>query len=51
MLGKNNAKDQKLSLQNLMYSYGQILQVLHPIDSMYEKEKAEEISNIMMKLE
>ena len=25
MLGKNNAKDQKLSLQNLMYSYGQIL--------------------------
>lgn len=51
LLGKNNAKDQKVSLQNLMYSYGQMLQVLHPIDSVYEKEKAEEISNIIMKLD
>ncbi|MDR2122451.1 MAG: DUF2723 domain-containing protein [Flavobacteriaceae bacterium] len=51
MLGKNTVKEQQISMQNLMYSYGQILQVLHPLDSVYEQEKAEEISNIIMKLE
>ncbi|MDR1877804.1 MAG: DUF2723 domain-containing protein [Flavobacteriaceae bacterium] len=51
MLGKNTAKKQQASIQNLMYSYGQMLQILHPIDSVYEQEKSEEISNIIMKLE
>ncbi len=51
MMGKSSARNHRASLQNLMYSYGQVLRILHPIDSTYEQEKAEEISNIIMKLE
>ncbi|MGM5629758.1 DUF2723 domain-containing protein [Apibacter raozihei] len=51
MLGKTNAKNDYVSLQNLDYTYKMIFQVLYPIDSVYVQEKAEEISNIFMKLE
>lgn len=51
MLGKNAAKEHRASMDNLMYSYGQMLQVLYPVDSVYSQEKTEEISNILMKLE
>lgn len=50
MLGENIAKEHSASIENLMYSYGQMLQILYPLDSVYGQEKAEEISSIMMKL-
>ncbi|MDR3273146.1 MAG: DUF2723 domain-containing protein [Flavobacteriaceae bacterium] len=51
MLGKNGASKQHIAMQNLMTSYGQMFQILHPIDSVYEQEKLEEVSKKIMKLE
>jgi len=51
MQGKGSASKQSVAMQNLMTSYGQLFQILHPIDSVYENEKLEEISKKIMKLE
>lgn len=49
-LGKNSKNTYSASFNNLKFSYGQMFQLLHSIDSVYGKQKAEEILNIYEEL-